>query len=264
MYENIANLPHIQAEINNANDEINELKREEIDRFKYIMQNPKNKNVKKFCIEVFKQRWVLISKQIMTRKQKTLELMIKEFNEMLEESSQKTAYNIIKEGIEICENAQPINDDKLLEDVEEIKEEFVNNTRIVRSSTYPSLWILAMSNHGEKRFKCAYVGANMYGCKDCKGLLADFYLYGDCEQIDSDVVKGVDMLIELAFEGNHQPSINQLGGIIEDKHDCGWGSFITPEQKEKLSSIIRVNPKDPSPLPEYKIQSTKIQNKETI
>ena len=65
------------------------LKREEIDRFKYIMQNPKNKNVKKFCIEVFKQRWVLISKQIMTRKQKTLELMIKEFNEMLEESSQK-------------------------------------------------------------------------------------------------------------------------------------------------------------------------------
>ena len=33
--------------------------------------------------------------------------------------------------------------------------------------------------------------------------------------------------------------------------------FITPEQKEKLSSIIRVNPKDPSPLPEYKIQNTK-------
>ena len=63
-------------------------------------------------------------------------------------------------------------------------------------------------------------------------VVSRFYLYGDCEQIDSDVVKGVDMLIELAFEGNHQPSINQLGGIIEDKHDCGWGSFITPEQKK--------------------------------
>ena len=85
------------------------------------------------------------------------------------------------------------------------KEEFVNNTRIVRSYKYPSLFELAMSNRGEKKFKCAYVGANMYGCKDCKNLLANFYLYGDCEQIDSNVVKGVDMLIELAFEGNHQP-----------------------------------------------------------
>ena len=29
---------------------------EEIDSFNYIMQTPKNKNDKKFCIEVFKQR----------------------------------------------------------------------------------------------------------------------------------------------------------------------------------------------------------------
>ena len=77
--------------------------------------------------------------------------------------------------------------------------------------------------------------------------------------IDVDVVKGVNMLIELAFEGNHQPSINELGRMTEDRYDCGLSSLMTPEQKEKLSSIIRVNPEDPNPLPEYKIQ-----NKEAV